>query len=117
VLLLISLLSLLYPLLLPPIFNLTLSLPLAGRVVISVILLFPLGLLLGIPFPRGLALVGPEQTPWAWAINGCASVISAILAAAIALTWGFSAVLWSAALAYSLAAMVTPIPVYKLRPN
>jgi hypothetical protein len=114
VLLLISLLSLLYPLLLPPLFNLTLPLPLAGRVIITVASLFPLGLLLGIPFPRGLALVGPEQTAWAWAINGCASVISAILAAAIALTWGFSAVLWSAALAYALAATATPIPGHKL---
>jgi hypothetical protein len=105
VLLLIGLLSLIYPLLLPPLFNLTLSLPFAGRVAVTAASLFPLGLLLGIPFPRGLTLIGPTLTPWAWAVNGCASVISAILAPMIALTWGFSAVLWSAALAYGLAAV------------
>ena len=68
-----------------------------------------LGALLGIPFPRGLALAGqtwPELVPWGWAVNGCASVISAVLAAMIALTWGFSAVVWSAALAYGLAGLV-----------
>jgi hypothetical protein len=41
-----------------------------------------------------------------WAVNGCASVVSAVLAAMIALTWGFSIVLWSAALAYGLAGVV-----------
>jgi hypothetical protein len=66
----------------------------------------PLGLLLGIPFPRGLTLVEAQLTPWAWAVNGCVSVISAVLAAMIALTWGFSAVLWAAALAYGAAWLV-----------
>ncbi len=106
---LITLLALIYPWLLPSLFNLTLSLTLAGRVMVTIITLFPLGLLLGIPFPRALILVGqtsPELTPWVWAVNGCASVVSAVLAAMIALTWGFSVVLWSAALAYGLAGVI-----------
>jgi hypothetical protein len=103
---LVALLTLAYPLLLSYLFDLTLSLPFAGRVLITVAALFPLGLLLGVPFPRGLTLISVRSaglTPWVWAVNGCASVISAVLAAMIALTWGFSAVLWSAAVAYSLA--------------
>lgn len=108
---LITLLAIIYPLLLPYLFEATLRLPLAGRVVITAVALFPLGALLGIPFPRGLALVAqtrPELIPWVWAVNGCASVISAVLAAMMALTWGFSVVLWSAAAAYALAWIVLP---------
>jgi hypothetical protein len=59
--------------------------------------LAPLGLLMGVPFARGLGLVelaAPGLVPWAWAVNGSASVISAILAMMLALSWGFSAVLW-----------------------
>ena len=66
----------------------------------------PLGALLGVPFPAGMVLVSetaPGLAPWAWAVNGCASVVSAVLAALVALTWGFSTVLWGAALAYGLA--------------
>jgi hypothetical protein len=106
---LIALLALLYPTLLPSLFDATLRLPWAGRLLVTVLALFPLGTLLGIPFPRGLSLVAqesPELLPWVWAVNGCASVISAVLAAMMALTWGFSLVLWSAALAYGLAAIV-----------
>jgi hypothetical protein len=106
---LITALAIVYPLLLPHLFDTTLRLPFAGRIAVTVVALFPLGTLLGIPFPRGLRLVGqtaPGLIPWVWAVNGCASVISAVLAAMIALTWGFSAVLWSAAGAYALAGVV-----------
>jgi hypothetical protein len=106
---LITLLTILYPILLPYLFDATLRLPFAGRVGVTGLALFPLGALLGVPFPRGLTLVGrstPALAPWVWAVNGCASVISAVLAAMLALTWGFSVVLWSAALAYGLAGWV-----------
>jgi hypothetical protein len=103
---LITLLALIYPWLLPHLFDATLKLPFTGRVLITVVALFPLGVLLGLPFPGGLSLIAqesPRLIPWVWAVNGCASVISAVLAAMIALTWGFALVLWSAALAYGLA--------------
>ncbi len=106
---LITLLVIIYPFLLPPLFDATLRFPFAGRVAITAVALFPLGMLLGIPFPGGLRQVAEESPgliPWLWAVNGCASVISAVLAAMIALTWSFSVVLWSAALAYGLAGLV-----------
>jgi hypothetical protein len=106
---LITLLVITYPFLLPPLFDATLKFPFAGRVVITAVALFPLGILLGIPFPGGLRLVAQESAgliPWIWAVNGCASVISAVLAAMLALTWGFAVVLWGAALAYGLAGLV-----------
>ena len=63
----------------------------------------PLGYLMGLPFAGGLRVVevkGPGLVPWAWAINGSFSVISAVLAVMVALSWGFSAVLWLGAAAY-----------------
>jgi hypothetical protein len=63
-----------------------------------------LGLLMGIPFPTGIAALKagvPDLIPWAWAINGCASVLSSILAAMLALSWGFHGVLLLAAAAYA----------------
>ena len=107
--LLLVVLAIGYPLLLEKLFAATLLFPLAGRMGITVLALFPLGLLMGIPFPAGLALIerdAPGLTPWAWAVNGCASVVSAVLATMVALSWGFSAVLWTAGLSYGLAALL-----------
>jgi hypothetical protein len=38
--------------------------------------------------------------PWAWGINGCASVISAALATVLAVDFGFNVVLWTALVLY-----------------
>ncbi|MFQ5610901.1 MAG: hypothetical protein ACE5H9_02090 [Anaerolineae bacterium] len=100
---LIAILALIYPFWLPALFQATLAWPFSARMLVTLLALFPLGLLLGVPFPAGLQrvrLAAPELVPWAWAVNGCASVVSAVLAAMVALTWGFSVVLWGAALAY-----------------
>jgi hypothetical protein len=59
---------------------------------------------MGIPFPSGLAWLrerAPGLIPWAWAVNGCMSVLASVLAAMIALSVGFSWVLAAAALAYA----------------
>lgn len=98
--------ALVTPLALRGMFALGLGWPLAARAVVSVVSLAPLGVLMGVPFARGMALVervAPGLTPWAWAINGSASVISAVLAVMIALGWGFSAVLWIGAGTYAAA--------------
>jgi L-cystine uptake protein TcyP (sodium:dicarboxylate symporter family) len=47
--------------------------------------------------------------PWAWGINGCASVLSAILAILLAIEIGFSGVMLSAIVFYSLAWMSQPV--------
>jgi hypothetical protein len=61
------------------------------------------------PFPLGLARLGretPELVPWAWGINGCASVVSAVLAALLAIEFGFSVVVALAVALYLAAAAV-----------
>ena len=67
--------------------------------------LIPAGLLLGMPFPLGMRFMlhQPVQRAYAWAANGCASVVSSVIAAQIALSIGLSAVLWCAVAAYALA--------------
>ncbi|MEJ5364099.1 MAG: SAM-dependent methyltransferase [Desulfosoma sp.] len=88
-----------------------LSFPDAVRWAGAVLCAAPAAFWMGMPFPLGLrALSGrrPELVPWAWAINGCASVLSALLAALAAVTWGFSALFAAAALFYLLAALCAP---------
>lgn len=101
----IALLLLLQILALPPppgLFDST-----ASRVMATLALIAPLAVLMGMPFPLGLsrlAAEAPAFIPWAWGINGCASVLAALLAALLAIHLGFSAVLLMAAALYVLAA-------------
>lgn len=77
------------------------------RVAFAVALVAPLAFLMGMPFPLGLGMLkesAQEMVPWAWAINGCASVVSPILATIVAVHWGFRVVVLLALLAYAGAA-------------
>jgi MFS family permease len=90
----------------PAVFQAELGLPLAARVAISLAVIAPLGVLLGMPFPTGMRIVSEEApglTPWAWGINGFFTVIGTILALILAMILGFSAVLMLAGVCYLLA--------------
>ena len=81
------------------------------RVVTAILLAAPLAFVMGMPFPLGLAgtrLNNPQLLPWAWGINGCASVLSAILAILLAIEIGFSGVMLSAVMLYALAWLTQP---------
>jgi len=108
-LILLSVAILLYPLLLPRLFQLLLGQGFALRLLASVVSLAPLGFLMGIPFPGGIALLNrlaPDLIPWAWGINGCLSVLASILSTMLAISFGFSWVLVGASLAYAGGAVV-----------
>jgi hypothetical protein len=108
-LVLLSVVILLYPLLLPHLFQLLLGQGFALRLLTSVVSLAPLGFLMGIPFPGGIALLdrlAPDLIPWAWGINGCLSVLASILSTMLAISFGFSWVLVGASLAYAGGAVV-----------
>ena len=105
----ISVLSLLYILFLPGFFNWLIQLPGEFKIPLSVLVIAPLAFLMGMPFPMGLGIVSeklPSWIPWAWGINGCASVVSAILATLVAIHRGFVFVVFLAVLLYLLAALV-----------
>lgn len=95
-----------YALLLTPVLRLLLTAALPWRVAGAVALLGPLGTLMGVAFPAGirwLAGTRPDWLPMAWAVNGFTSVIGAVLAALLALSWGHPAVLAAGAGAYLMA--------------
>jgi spermidine synthase len=89
-------------------FSQTLAWPLVARLGLTLPALAPLCLMMGVPFSRGLTLLesAAALVPWAWAINGSASVVAGILAAMLALSIGFSRVLWLGAAAYAGALLV-----------
>ncbi len=96
----------------PPVFSAALGLALPGRIAVAVLMLAPLGLLLGMPFPTGLRLVAdeaPALIPWAWGVNGFFTVIGSVGAMMLGMTFGFRSVLAVAAGCYlaSLAAVLT----------
>lgn len=107
---------------LPPILNWTLGLSLSARLVLSVIVLAPLGFLMGIPFPSGLRWAtetirdtgatnkDATRIPWLWAVNGASSVLASILAALMALSYGFNTVLWLGAFCYAGAWLAVMAP-------
>jgi hypothetical protein len=67
----------------------------SARIALSLGLLAPLGFLMGFPMPaalKRLSLSAPPLIPWAWGINGFASVLAAPLATAIAMAAGFRGV-------------------------
>jgi len=80
--------------------------PLPVRGGICVVLVTLPGILMGIPFPAGLRLLGrtsPLLIPWAWTVNGTASVLAPLLAVMVAMNTGFRWVLLIGAAAYFLA--------------
>jgi len=80
-----------------------LGMPFWARAAVTVLGLAPLGLVMGMPFPRLLGALQerePALVPWAWGVNGALSVVASILAALMALSWGFRAVLVAGAAAY-----------------
>jgi hypothetical protein len=97
---------LLYSLFLPFVIAVILPYPLPAKAVLVFLAVLPTGLLMGIPFPLGLSQLGaqsPELVPWAWAVNGCCSVLAPVLAVMIALSAGYGIVLLAAAAMYAFA--------------
>ena len=95
-----------YVFLLSAISHIFLGLGPPARLVTCIFLIFPLGFIMGLPFPVGLKLTkrkDPSLLPWVWGINGCFSVLGSILSVVVAITFCFNAVLECAAICYLVA--------------
>jgi hypothetical protein len=101
-------------LVLPGLLNALVGLPFTVKLLLSGLLLIPLGLAMGMPFPTGLrALAGAESlvqgestgnaVEWAWAMNAASSVLGSVLAMVIAIYWGLNVTLACGAVAYLIA--------------
>jgi hypothetical protein len=77
--------------------------PTWGRILIATAMLAPVSLLLGMPFAYGIRLVNhsnPTIIPWAWAVNGCMTVVGSILTVILSMNYGFNVVLIGAIVVY-----------------
>jgi hypothetical protein len=102
-----------YPSILRVLTGALLSAPLWARIAVGGLALAPLGFLMGIMFPRGIGYLrarAGEFVPWAWGINGAASVVSAAAAALLALAFGFSVVVLLGAASYGVCAVLARPP-------
>jgi MFS family permease len=94
---------------LPALTDALLGTPLTVRIIVTVLVLAPLGLCLGTFMPVGLRAVAQlsdhrtEYVAWGWAVNGFASVIGSVLTTLLAMTFGFDTVLVIAVITYLVA--------------
>jgi len=87
-------------------FDIALGWPLAQRLVFAVLLLAVPSFFMGWPFPSGLRVMTrrhPALVPWAWGINGSASVIGAVLGKGLAVSIGFRLLMFAACILYIIA--------------
>ena len=99
---------------LPVILNQLVGAPFVAKLIVSGVLLVPLGFAMGMPFPTGLralAAVSHEgrqgnSVEWAWAMNAASSVLGSVLAIVIAIQFGLNVTLCCGAGAYGLALLL-----------
>jgi len=92
-------------------FNVLSGLAVPMKVFVAVVMLGPLAFCMGMPFPLALTEIGAEDSdliPWAWAVNGCASVVAAVLATLLAVHFGFAVVVLISLALYGVAAATFP---------
>jgi hypothetical protein len=92
---------------LPQIVPMLLPLALWARMAIAVVLVAPLGLAMGVPFPRGLESTGRGSLPpppFYWGLNGVMSVVGSVTTVFVALSWGFQAAMLIGCACYVLSA-------------
>ena len=89
-----------------------------ARLLVSAVLLIPLGFIMGMPFPTGLGAIcsspvtgrsdSENVVEWAWAMNAGASVLGSVLAMVIAIEFGLTVTLSCGAAAYVVALITMP---------
>src|SRR4029077_209709 len=117
----------LYTGVLPALLSSLIGLPFPAKLVVSGIVLVPLGFAMGMPFPTGLRRFAQTSTPelpatefgepattednaveWAWAMNAASSVLGSVLAMVIAIHFGLNITLACGGAAYLLALALLP---------
>lgn len=105
-LLLLSFLILVYSKVSPLLLKTLIGSELLSRMLFTFAMIFPLGFLMGFPFPTGIRLLERTERriiPWAWATNAYSSVVNSIAALMIAFLGGYDNVLVLAAVGYLIA--------------
>ncbi|MDP2313973.1 MAG: hypothetical protein Q8P41_13785 [Pseudomonadota bacterium] len=93
----------------PALAAVALGAPIAVRAALTFVVLFPLGFVMGGPFPLALRSVGARAAPaipWAWAINGWMSVLASLATVVIARLYGYTFAYAVALVAYAVAMLL-----------
>lgn len=112
-----------YVLGLPGLLNSLVGVSFVSKLLVSAVLLVPLGFAMGMPFPTGLRVIATLPAPefpaaapnnatenaveWAWAVNAGASVLGSVLAMVLAIAFGLNLTLACGGLAYLLAILIS----------
>lgn len=85
--------------------HLLLGLPSIPRFILMGVVMLPLSLLIGVPFPSGMGrlLSGPAERAYSWAANGCTSVLASIISVPIAMTFGIHVLFIAGVICYGIA--------------
>jgi len=101
-----------------PLIHKILTFSIIFRYIFALLLLIPSGFLMGLPFPLGMRnlVKNPSERAYGWSANGCASVLTSIVSAQIALSHGIRTIIACAILAY-LIVLVSSLKRYRNRLN
>jgi hypothetical protein len=94
---------------LPSILNKLIGTAFTLKLLISALILAPLGFVMGMPFPAGLRALAAnrgkngDSIEWAWAMNSGSSVLGSVLAIVIAIQFGLNVTLICGVISYLLA--------------
>ncbi len=86
------------------------------RVLLTVLMISPVAILMGMPFATGLRLfagIHESIVPWAWGANACMSVLGSIVSVIIAMSLGFRMVFYLGAALYLAASVL--VLLYRAR--
>ena len=96
------------------------TLPLAWKVLVTIVLIFPAGFLMGMPFPTGLTRLEEWQSVsvrWAWSLNAAASVLGSVAALVFAIYFGLVQTLLLGGVLYLIALAIVARDPARLRPS
>jgi hypothetical protein len=96
---------------LPIIFSKFISVPILVKIILSILIVAPMGIVMGFFFPIGMRMVrvlSNADTPWYWALNGIFGVLSSAFAVFISIFIGISTNFYVAAILY----FAVLVPIY-----
>jgi len=94
---------------LTPIFESSISFNWVTKLFITFLVIAPLAFFMGMPFPLGLTWINKsfkQGIPWAWGINGCASVIGSIFSILLIMHFGYTIVTFLVIIMYLIALVI-----------
>jgi hypothetical protein len=105
-------LAVVYAFALPRVVPELLWLALSARIAIAILVVAPLGFMMGVPFPRGLQATGTgpfPAPPFYWGLNGVFSVAGSMGTMVIAVIFGFTWAMLAGAACYVVAAAASRV--------